>query len=431
MVDRHLRAPAPLCVAGRLIVPGENSLIGVDAYNGTVLWRRDVPESQRYFMPYDAGYIAAVGRELFIAVKQACWVIDTATGERMRKLSLPDVADNLAHWGYVGLYDGQLFGSAQKPTASRTNPSRELIDKDYSNERPVATGNAVFCLDPRDGNTRWVYQNGVIINSTITVNDGAVFFVESRNAKARQHTTGRMQLSTLLESEAFLVALDCQTGKVRWRQPLFEPLSRSRNILYLQHAKGRLIASGSYPEDNDSKYAVCVLDGANGERLWQATYIRGKAGEFGHGEQVHHPVALGDRIVAEPVIYDLETGKRISLNPDDPDWRIVRPGSGCGTMSGAGDCVFFRAVNPTLLDLNPKTSGGERFQKLSPSRPGCWINVIPAAGLILIPEASASCVCHYSLQTSMAFLPIQEAEGESSDSSAVDSGDKKKADDGR
>jgi hypothetical protein len=28
-------------------------------------------------------------------------------------------------------------------------------------------------------------------------------------------------------------------------------------------------------------------------------------------------------------------------------------------------------------------------------RPGCWINAIPAGGLVLMPDASAGCVCSY------------------------------------
>ena len=50
--------------------------------------------------------------------------------------------------------------------------------------------------------------------------------------------------------------------------------------------------------------------------------------------------------------------------------------------------------------------GGEAYTSLAPSRAGCWINMIPAGGQLLIPEGSASCVCQYSLQTSMAFEPI-------------------------
>jgi len=39
------------------------------------------------------------------------------------------------------------------------------------------------------------------------------------------------------------------------------------------------------------------------------------------------------------------------------------------------------------------------------TRPGCWINMIPAGGLILIPEASSGCTCGFSLQTSLAYIP--------------------------
>jgi hypothetical protein len=47
--------------------------------------------------------------------------------------------------------------------------------------------------------------------------------------------------------------------------------------------------------------------------------------------------------------------------------------------------------------------------KLTPvtdvTRPGCWINMIPAAGLLLVPEASSGCQCNFAVQTSLAFRP--------------------------
>jgi hypothetical protein len=39
------------------------------------------------------------------------------------------------------------------------------------------------------------------------------------------------------------------------------------------------------------------------------------------------------------------------------------------------------------------------------SRPGCWINIIPAGGLLLIPEASSGCTCNFPIQASMALMP--------------------------
>jgi hypothetical protein len=33
--------------------------------------------------------------------------------------------------------------------------------------------------------------------------------------------------------------------------------------------------------------------------------------------------------------------------------------------------------------------------------------MIPAGGLLLVPEASSGCTCDYPLQGSMAFLPVK------------------------
>ena len=38
-------------------------------------------------------------------------------------------------------------------------------------------------------------------------------------------------------------------------------------------------------------------------------------------------------------------------------------------------------------------------------RPGCWINIIPAGGMVLIPEASSGCTCGYPMQTSVGYVP--------------------------
>src|SRR5690606_20142943 len=122
------------------------------------------------------------------------------------------------------------------------------------------------------------------------------------------------------------------------------------------------------------------------------------------------PVVMGDILVSEPMLFELATGKPINPEGGDGAWTFTRPGHSCGTMTAAGERLFFRATNPTMLDLSNDAAGAERFTRLAPTRTGCWINVIPALGLVIIPEASAGCVCHFSLQTSMAFLPVKERE---------------------
>ena len=147
-----------------------------------------------------------------------------------------------------------------------------------------------------------------------------------------------------------------------------------------------------------------VHDAATGEELWSATHANNRSGTGGdHGEQVHHPLLRGRTLIVEPLAYDLDTGHVVDPTGGQ-GWSIPARG-GCGTISASSNALFFRDGHPTILDLVP---GGGRRKLTEVTRPGCWINVLPAAGLVLVPEASSGCVCAYPVQTSMAFLPVAD-----------------------
>ena len=410
MVDRHLRAPAPLAAEGKLIIPGENLLIAVDAYNGTELWRLPLPGSQRYSMPYDAGYMSVNGGRLFVAVADEARLISLASGEVERTFPVSEfVPGERRHWGHAVLADSRIFGTAQLTTASRTKPSRGLVSADYNNNQAMVTGTHLFSarLDGgRLGQGKWTHEGGTILNPTITLSGGRVFFVETTKPVSG---SGRHSLDALRKASLQIVCLDAETGGGLWARSVDNGLEQSRNILFLAASGDYLIATGSQlGAGNDTEYRVHCFSVKSGRELWSASHLKGSPGAFTHGEQVHHPVILGDRLIAEPAIYRLATGRRLGPLDMPLNWNLKRPGHSCGTLTGAGDCLFFRAANPTVLDLGKSAAG--RFQALAPTRPGCWINILPAQGLVLIPEASSGCVCHFSLQTSMAFRPRRQGE---------------------
>jgi len=412
MVDRHLRGPSPLVASGRVYIPAENGLIGVDSFNGTELWRLSLPGSQRYSIPYDSGYMAADGNHVFIAVRDALWTVDGRTGEVTERRPLPSIhPQGQRHWGYVGAVDGAVFGSVQKPAAARQEPSRHAIDEAYWSRQPLVTSEVIFRLGPDKVRPVWSYTGGAMINTTITIFSNRLFFLESRHPSLQEHPTGRIPLKELTAAGLHLVALDSVSGVKRWERRL--DLRHCENIVYLSAAQGllALVGSGVTPNE-DSRYVVRVFDTSTGEEHWSAAHDHGKPGALGHGEQVHHPVILGDLLVTEPVIYELQTGRPYSPDGDEGRWQITRPGHSCGTMSGAGSCLFFRADNPTVVDVRSTGPNGQAYHKLAPTRPGCWINMIPANGLLLIPEASAGCVCAYPIQTSMAFRVAGSSEPE-------------------
>lgn len=407
MTDRHLRATAPLASHGRMILVGENQLIGVDAFNGTEWWQRTIPKLSRYSIPYDSGYVALDETTVYAGVENQLWLLDSATGDIRSRLEPPSRPKNQpSHWGYVGVTQDSLFGSTQSTNASHREATYQAVDDAYRSQQPMVTSDQLFCLARPSHRLAWTYHNGAILNATITITQDGVYFFENRSPQNRHRAGERIRLPDVTNptNEFFLVCLDPRSGQKRWDRSL--DLTACDNILYLSASHDGLVIVGSGVDANqDAQYHVRVLKAADGSDRWMASHSNRKRGELGHGEQVHHPVILGNRLVTEPVFYDLESGHPYNPDGQSGHWPIVRPGHSCGTMSGAGDALFFRANNPTVLNLEASAAQGSRFKRLAPSRPGCWINIIPANGLVLLPEASAGCVCNYSIQSSMAFRP--------------------------
>ncbi|MDE0938849.1 MAG: hypothetical protein OSA43_02720, partial [Pirellulales bacterium] len=148
-------------------------------------------------------------------------------------------------------------------------------------------------------------------------------------------------------------------------------------------------------------YDIHAIDAATGSLFWQASQNNKMEADGDHGEQDHHPVIVEDRLYVEPFAYDLNTGKR----QYDWGWQRGHRG-GCGTIAASNAAFFFRDRYAAMFDLESK----QHSQVTQISRPGCWINMLPAGGLLLIPEASSGCTCHFAVQASMAFRPTKRKE---------------------
>lgn len=427
MPDRHLRAQSPLAAGASLVLHGDESLIGVDPANGRERWEVSLPpDAVRYVMPFDGGYssLTTRGDFLYTAVGREIWKLNAVTGERIASYRLPADNDEL-YWGYLAEQNGLLIASGMKPEAGRLKgaphgpkesvrnsfpPStlRERYAKqDYDSARPLVCSRVLYSLDS-EGHAIWKYaEQSVIPNSSIAIDPSGkhLVFIESRSEASLRSETDRIS-AVELSKDSRVVCLDAETGQRVWVEPL--PFPRAVNIFYTQIFDDVVILATSESGEKKASYRLATLKLQDGSLVWTDEHTHITEG-LGHGEQVHHPLALRQPsgkgiLIAEPFLYDLETGEKITPAGDVAAWSLKRPGHSCGTLSGAGQCVFFRAGNPTVLNLAADQENA--FQKLSPSRPGCWINMLPAGGRLLIPEGSASCVCSFPVQTSMAFAPV-------------------------
>lgn len=415
MVDRHKKGPAPLFVNGRLFVPGFNYLAALDAYNGFVLWERRIPNSVRVAAFKDSSSLVAADSEVFVAAGDACLVLDAQTGRDLRRIPAVGAQTEKA-WGYLAVADGLIIGSVNRPGGS-LRAMTKLEDRIiWRNEQPVVCSTSVFAVDRATGRATWEYpaRSGAIINPTFAIGDGRVYFVESRNPQTLASPDGRLELSKLLGQGSQLVALDLKTGAPVWTKAA--DLTALQHVIYLSYAQETILITGSRyatvpPEETKGRtkpaqlkrvrYDLLAFDGRTGEAKWKATATPNfdEVLDGAHGEQVQHPAIVGDVVYGPDFAYELLTGKPYA------GWKWKKSHK-CATLSTSRYCVFSRfteAKVPYMFDL---ASGASRV--LTTIRPGCWINTIPAGGLILIPEASSGCTCEYPIQTSLALIPAED-----------------------
>lgn len=342
-------------------------------------------------------------RELLIASGAHCWGLDVSDGHRRLTLSVPRSRSGPSDWGFLDCAGDWIIGSAQKKGASfsvlafRGEPDNgsEVLEGDF---RQVVISETMFSLDRRTSKTRWIHDNRAIMNSTIAVGDGRIFFTESRVPAIVADDDGRVRIDRFCEKELYLVALDLKTGETVWERAIRLPF---QHIMFLSYANKTLVCNGTSNDRTRVYYDIFAFDANGGEQKWHARYraldIRGiEVAQTGgsHGEQWQHPVINGGTIYCRPFAFDLQTGEK-------KPYTWPRGGHGCGGVTGSAYCLFGRGGNPRYYPLDvPQTEG---IPLTEVTRPGCWINIIPAGGLVLIPESSSGCTCDYPVQTSLAF----------------------------
>jgi len=361
MISRHWQGPAPLCVSGRMFVIGQFRITAVDAYNGRELWSRQLEAAGRFPVSGKGANAAADNDSVYVAVNNECLRLDAATGETVQSYQLPgsDKTDNVA-WMYLGVTDELVLGTAGDESGAAQ----------------------LFAIDKATGQPRWIYQaQQSVHHDSVAVGNDAVYLVDTPTA-AQLDTLKRRGNSVRTQSRLVGLALD--TGQVLWETYGVQPRRdlRLHNGLLFASDGGRM---GVYQADN------------------------GHILSWGDLDMQRFPVIVGDTVYAQPYAYDLRTGERKQrthpLTGEPVPWRMDRS-YGCGSNSGAPNMLIFRSGMLGFYDL-VADSGIHNYGAV---RAGCYVNAIPAAGLLLMPPGDAGCTCSYNFQTTVALTPCTREE---------------------
>ena len=422
MVNRHEAAGAPLSTNGRMFIQGTDRVMAYDAYNGTFLWDHANPGAIRtgVFNNRETHNLAASDDVLYMAVGDTCKGLDAATGKVVHEFKTPASPDGVERaWAYVAYDNGQLFGSS--------TVRQELEEKLRRRGLTVKSQtDAIFGIDTATGEPQWTYRGSNILHTTIAIGPECVYFIDSsitpeerqqlyrRDKEELKNLTGEAALAAEEQMKKLdlrlAVALDRKTGEKLWERPVnvtdTTEVSAGGGSLTVMYADGHLLlcganANGHYWKQflagEFEKRKLLVLDAATGDELWSK-----------NANYMNRPAVVEGQIFAEPWAFDLHTGENKTRNHpltgEPSEWRFSRPGHHCGVITATPNMMFFRSGFIGYYDLYAD-SGTRHF---SGQRLGCWVNAIPGNGLVMIPEASAGCVCQFSIASTVVLEPKTE-----------------------
>jgi outer membrane protein assembly factor BamB len=389
--DRQNRKPSPLASGGRLFLQGQQRMIALDSYSGTVLWSVESPTVMRWNVPHDCSNWCADDDGIYVAAANQAWFVDGKTGNVARQFELPlkQAERDGKSWGYIARYKNQLLGSVVSTPAIYTQwwGNTQWFDSTGGADTHVVAGDRLFSLDPKTGDVQWNYD-GMVLHPTITVMDDQLFFVEDKTADHQSAATRRISLDADQQHE--LVCLDVVTGIVKWRRPL---AAFAGHIASLYLAGGGetdnrslvLVAS----ESTQSEFSIQTFRPQTGDPIW----IRRVAWEANHhGKHISRPAIQGDLLYLRPEVLKLADGETIR--------RGFPGGHGCASYTLSTNGLFARLGETTWWDV--RHDKVNRFDRI---RTDCWISVVPAQGMLLSAEGGGGCSCGSWLETSLGFLP--------------------------
>ena len=381
--QRHGRGPAPLFHKGYLVVEGLTAVRAADAYNGRTIWEYSLPGILK---AYDQDHLMGTagtgsnlctdGDSVYIHQKETCLRIDLATGKKLGEFKPPPtVAGKPGRWGYLAAVDGRLYGTIADPEHIVKWRYLKGEMKDLLTESKT-----FFCLDGKSGKLLWRHNaEHSIRHNAIAIGGGKVYLIDRKQAAIDtvKYRRGKGEKDKA-HPGGVILALDASSGKVDWKKDkdifgTMLALSAEKNILLMGYQPTRF----RLPSEVGGRMAV--FHTTDGYRVWDRKV-----------NYASRPMLNDKTIYAEGGAWDLKTGV-------DREFKFKRS-YGCGILAGGNNLMLFRSATMGYFDL----ADTKKTYNYGGLRLGCWVNAIPAGGIVLVPDASAGCKCSYLNQASLA-----------------------------
>jgi len=337
-------------------------LAAFNGYNGTMLWKRDLPTG----VMVHRNIIIATPDVLYLGDDKSCKKFDTETGIMIDEIKPPiDIAGGTL-WKWMGIEDGILYGligeQEQKDPVMRWRrtkhgwPWTDISEGFTQSEHPWGFGKNLLAINPKTKKVLWHHHEDEAIDSRALVMKNNRIF--------------------LFRWGEYLSCINAKTGKEIWRKT-------SENDSTLFKTIGTYLQRQGYQTNwRTTNYLMCSEDALyfagpqvgkllavstkDGSILWENPFdnfqlVLRDDGLYGIGGPWRNNVSKKFDPLTGEILAELPFGRRACTRPN-----------------GSADAIFFRASGGTVrLDIT-----SSQPQWISPMRPSCMDGVTIANGLL-------------------------------------------------
>lgn len=336
-----------------------NKLIAMSAFNGTILWKRDLPPN---FMIHRNTFIATP-KTLYLADDKSCKLIDTATGKVREEITVPDKLSDGPVWKWMALENNVLYALVGEKEGSDETLRGPRIRgagwpwwgiKNYN----FGFGRTLLAIDSDTKKVIWSHKENDPIDSR---------GVCMKNDRIYYYSDGK-----------FLAALNTKDGKVAWKNEETELLEAIGPHGKAQHWMLGFASTAYMKASDDALYfagpqrpRLVAASTKDGKLLWQ--HKEGNVQLVLRSEGVY---ALGEgRTNSAESSYKFEpmTGKILASFPSRDR---------CTRATGCLDSIFTRGGAGGSTAIFDITQKDPKMGVVSPMRPACQDGVIAAHGYL-------------------------------------------------
>jgi len=387
-LPRHGHGPQPQVIDGRLIIEGPDLLRAMDIYTGCKLWEtrlagvgKDYDETwhQPGANASGSNYVST-SDGIYIAHGRVVVRLDPETGKLLSEFPLPRLTRDRTSGAcrYINIADDYLVCAIDYEARERGSS--------------VAASKHLAVLHRHTGKLLWtaIAQHGFRHN-TLCIGGGRLYGIDRPSSAS----WGRRGTSETTGGKARLLALDLKSGKELWNATddvfgTWLSYSAKHDVL----VEAGLVSRDTLWDEADGMRAWRA---DRGTVLWQRPDYRGPA-------MIHGDLILKDRSACH-----LLTGapylRPHPLTGRPTEWTWTRD-YGCNTPLASQHLLTFRSGAAGYFDLAHDGGTGN----FGGFRSGCTNNLIVAGGVLVAPDYTRTCTCSYQNQTSLALVPMPEAE---------------------